>query len=123
MNGKTFLSAKKGCFPVCIWLDRLKINFSCLGPPINLFVLGSGSGDLLPTVTSVGSVGFWIGSTGWVGWWVWLDTPNDNLNNDSGSDDDDDMYLFLVMAMLIISDFAFEGFCLLYKLFKLFLVC
>ena len=53
-----------------------------------------------------------------------MDTPNDNLNNDGGGDDDDDKYLFLVMMMLIISDFAFEGFRLLYKLFKLFLeVC
>ena len=45
-----------------------------------------------------------------------MDTPNDNLNNDGGGDDDDDKYLFLVMMMLIISDFAFEGFRLLYKL-------
>ena len=44
-----------------------------------------------------------------------MDTPNDNLNNDGGGDDDDDKYLFLVMMMLIISDFAFEGFRLLYK--------
>ena len=56
-----------------------------------------------------------IGLVGWVGWQVWLDTPNDNLNNDGGGDNDDDKYLFLVMTMLIISDFAFEGFHLLYK--------
>ena len=53
-------------------LGRLKIGFPCSNPSTNSPVSGFGGEDSLLTIIGIGLAGL----GGWVGWRVWLDTPN-----------------------------------------------